>query len=405
SFNKGDHGSLLGNTSYYVNPKANKKLNDLAPLPKIIPDTDYIFDKYSPIFNGDTIINKDMSFTATYLYNKKVIEITPNNPNKPNDNYVRISFNATNMGHFEDNTTLKSYYVLKNITFKEAKDNGLLIPKAYYNDDTKSFDSYSPSLLNDNDSVFDCDYIATYTDNIKKVEPKDPSKPFNPEDTNDSNTPDITKGYKRLIFKSGIGGLLNGKDEVLVYDVKEDLTWAYINTKKLIPNIVSFKYFIFTNWDKNFPSDNTVLKDLSDNIFTALYQELPKSSKPSVDPIADTDKIITGKGSPLSEIEITFEDNTTITTKTDDKGNYQVKLDKPLKKDTKVIIIQKEDHKKPSDPTLTTVIHKNIKTLPNTGSNTTTTTNIMAYMMMIITTILLSLLLSFTNKQTSFKNK
>ncbi|MDY6062417.1 MAG: hypothetical protein SPI53_01265, partial [Erysipelotrichaceae bacterium] len=77
---------------------------------------------------------------------------------------------------------------------------------------------------------------------------------------------------------------------------------------------------------------------------------------------------------------------------------------KPLKKDTKVIIIQKEDHKKPSDPTLTTVIHKNIKTLPNTGSNTTTT-NIMAYMMMIITTILLSLLLSFTNKQTSFKNK
>ena len=95
--------------------------------------------------------------------------------------------------------------------------------------------------------------------------------------------------------------------------------------------------------------------------FEAQWEKLPeKSNTPEVDKITEGDDKITGKGEPESDIVVELPDGTKVPGKVDKNGNWEVEVpaDKPLNKDDKIKVVQKEEGKDPSDPKEVTVAEK-----------------------------------------------
>jgi cold shock CspA family protein len=86
-------------------------------------------------------------------------------------------------------------------------------------------------------------------------------------------------------------------------------------------------------------------------------KEQPKSGEPSVDPITEGDREVTGKGEPGAEITVTWPDGSTTKDIVDENGNWEVEVpeDVTLNPGEKITVEQKEDDKKPSDPVEVTV--------------------------------------------------
>ena len=115
-FQKGNHGELLGQTVYYVNPKANKTVGDLTE-PKVIPDKGYRFemwltDKKTPINRGNLIY-----VAASY---EQIDDVIPKikddgTENKKPDGYITVTFSTEKNGKIKDSTeTTKVVYVNPN---------------------------------------------------------------------------------------------------------------------------------------------------------------------------------------------------------------------------------------------------------------------------------------------------
>lgn len=76
-----------------------------------------------------------------------------------------------------------------------------------------------------------------------------------------------------------------------------------------------------------------------------------KSEDPTVDDITRGDETITGKGEPGAEIEVTFPNGDKETTIVDEEGNWSVDVpdDVELENDDKIIVVQTEEGKDPSN--------------------------------------------------------
>ena len=108
-FIEGAHAEKVeGQTLYYVNPKADKKLADL-PKPTVTPDTGW---KYKGWDKADTTEIKDYMFVlAQYEAIDDVIEKVDANTKKP-DGYVTVTFKSGDKGKLEGGE--KVYYVNPN---------------------------------------------------------------------------------------------------------------------------------------------------------------------------------------------------------------------------------------------------------------------------------------------------
>ncbi len=101
-FNSGDHGTLDGTTTYWVNPAANKKLSDIRH-PNVTAE-----DKYKHVgwdLDENTVITEAKVVTAKYL--KDVLTSDPNDTT----NYVKVTFNEGAHGSIAGQA---EYWVLKN---------------------------------------------------------------------------------------------------------------------------------------------------------------------------------------------------------------------------------------------------------------------------------------------------
>ena len=136
-FTTNKNGTLAGNRIYFVNPKANKKLGDLK-APEITANDGYkVADtKWAGGYDKNTIIDKDMTFTANYnaLCEAK-ITYKPNNPdwgsvslaeeNIKNDKDFDGSTATANEGYeFVKWTDIDGNEVGKDPTFKPSKKVG-----------------------------------------------------------------------------------------------------------------------------------------------------------------------------------------------------------------------------------------------------------------------------------------
>ncbi|MGE9994526.1 Ig-like domain-containing protein, partial [Peptoniphilaceae bacterium SGI.137] len=111
-----------------------------------------------------------------------------------------------------------------------------------------------------------------------------------------------------------------------------------------------------------------------------------QTEKPTVNPVKPGDKDITGTAKPGASVVITTPSGK-ITTKADDKGNWKVTVDQPLKAGDKITAIAQEEGKTPSDPVQVIVKAQDLGTpgAASTGSSPKTgdTLNLVPYIAII----------------------
>ena len=105
-----------------------------------------------------------------------------------------------------------------------------------------------------------------------------------------------------------------------------------------------------------------------------------------MNPVKPGDKDITGTAKPGASVVITTPSGK-ITTKADDKGNWKVTVDQPLKAGDKITAIAQEEGKTPSDPVQVIVKAQDLGTpgAASTGSSPKTgdTLNLVPYIAII----------------------
>ncbi|KXB55045.1 InlB B-repeat-containing protein, partial [Gemelliphila asaccharolytica] len=102
SFNKGDHGSISGNLSYFVNPNY-VKLKELVH-PTVKADDGYTFTGWSK--DDDFVITSDISIVANYISN--VFDVTDNSTQDIPKNYVDVFVDTGDKA--SENTRFKKHF-------------------------------------------------------------------------------------------------------------------------------------------------------------------------------------------------------------------------------------------------------------------------------------------------------
>ena len=102
TFDKGANGNLTGQTVYYINPNANKTLEDLQK-PTVTPETGYQFKAWDT--KDDFAIKADKTVTAQYDKLADVIPKTKDDDSEKPVGYIKVTFDTTEKGKIKDSTT------------------------------------------------------------------------------------------------------------------------------------------------------------------------------------------------------------------------------------------------------------------------------------------------------------
>ena len=113
TFDKGANGNLTGQTVYYVNPNANKTLEDLQK-PTVKPETGFKFKAWDT--KDDFVIKADKTVTAQYDKLADVIPKTKDDDSEKPAGYIKVTFDTTEKGKIKDSTvTTKVVFVNPNV--------------------------------------------------------------------------------------------------------------------------------------------------------------------------------------------------------------------------------------------------------------------------------------------------
>ena len=102
TFDKGANGNLTGQTVYYVNPNAGKKLADITK-PKVTPETGFKFKAWDT--EDSFVIKADKTVTAQYDKLADVIPKTKDDDSEKPAGYIKVTFDTTEKGKIKDSTT------------------------------------------------------------------------------------------------------------------------------------------------------------------------------------------------------------------------------------------------------------------------------------------------------------
>ena len=113
TFDKGANGNLTGQTVYYVNPNAGKKLADITK-PKVTPETGFKFKAWDT--EDSFVIKADKTVTAQYDKLADVIPKTKDDDSEKPAGYIKVTFDTTEKGKIKDSTvTTKVVFVNPNV--------------------------------------------------------------------------------------------------------------------------------------------------------------------------------------------------------------------------------------------------------------------------------------------------
>ena len=101
TFDKGANGNLTGQTSYFVNPNAGKKLADITK-PTVTPETGYKFAGWDT--KDEFAIKDDKTVTAKYEAIADVIPKTKKDDSEKPAGYITVTFDTTEKGKIKDST-------------------------------------------------------------------------------------------------------------------------------------------------------------------------------------------------------------------------------------------------------------------------------------------------------------
>ena len=240
TFDKGDHGTKIeGKTTYYVNPKAGKKLSDITK-PTVTPETGWK-QKAAPDAwdtKDDFEIKDNKTVIAQYKELDDVIPKTKQDESEKPAGYITVTFEKGE--HGKELTGQAVYYVNPNKAVVLEGKAPTAVPNAGY-----KFARWDVSI----------DQAIQYQDGAKITALY--NEPGNISETE-------VEGYVKVVFKPGTDGSLEG---IKVYWIKPGVE-VNIPAPTVKPN-VGYK---FDNWNKSL----TVTAKANDPTYeiTAQYTEL-----------------------------------------------------------------------------------------------------------------------------------
>ena len=242
TFDKGANGNLTGQTAYYVNPNAGKKLEDITK-PKVAPEIGYQFKAWDT--KDDFAIKSDITVTAQYDKLNDVIPKTKDDDSEKPDGYITVTFSAEKNGKL---TGTSVYYVNPNKAVVLKDKAPKVTPNTGF--DFAGWDTQIEKAIQYNDG----DTIKAEYNSKGDVIPQ--------EKTDGTDKPD---GYFTVTFDKGEHGELTGKT---VYYVKPN-TQVTVPAPTVMPNTGWKQKDGNDAWDKELTQTFT-----GDTTITAQYSPL-----------------------------------------------------------------------------------------------------------------------------------
>ncbi len=240
-FKQGTNGTLAGTTKYWVNPKAGKKLSDIAH-PSVTANQGWKHTGWDK--TEETEIKSEVEVTAQYL--EKVLTANPNDT----ENYVKVNFNQGDHGTIADTAT-KTYWVLKDeavtLTPPTVTSNEGYAQKS-------GDDAWSPKQMTKYSA--NTEHVAQYDYNGENVIPQ-------PGNEKPGNVPD---NFVLVEFKPGSQGTI-ASTETVKYWVNPTAL-VTLPAPKVTPNAGYEQQKGFNAWDH-------YLRDIfnKETVITAQYEK------------------------------------------------------------------------------------------------------------------------------------
>ena len=279
-----DNGTIAPYNTFYVLKTAGKTLADLAKkAPKTEAAENYIFNKWEPLLDNKTAIDKSRKVIAKFAEIESIIgPVNPNVTKNPNPNqYWTVTFESedTSKGTVDKNNTfyvLKSKHNLGDLSNKEPQTTAV---EGY------AFDRWDPKINVytpiDKDLTVKAIFIEKTSPNLP--DPIDPSKidPINPNDP-DAQRPSDVDNYFVITFESKdtTKGTVEGANTFYV-PKNENKKLSDLNIDLL--KKIAKSGFKFEKWDTDLNtsiSDNLTVKA----IFTKDETNPGTTPKPPVGP-------------------------------------------------------------------------------------------------------------------------
>ena len=251
-FEPGTNGKLTGETTFYVNPKANKTNADITE-PKITAKTGFkVADqKWKPDFVAATEIKADATYTAQYTTVKDVVPGTDPETKKPNDKpvgYKTVTFDLDGKGTTENETV---FYVNpeKEVTLTAPTVTG----KDGYTVKTGK-DAWKPKFVAPATYKEDKTFVAQYTFE-QSVVPQGPGE----------EKPVVPNNYVKVEFKRGDHGVISS-EKTTIYWVDPE---KEVDLTDKAPAVIADKDYKHIGWDKPLKAKFAEATEI-----TALYKKL-----------------------------------------------------------------------------------------------------------------------------------
>ena len=253
-------GSLIGETKFYVNPKAGKTNADLKE-PTIKSNTGFEVDKtkWDPEFKSETVITEDKTYTAKYKDGQDVIPVPdPTNPPQKPEGFIRVKFDLDGKGTTSDT---KEFYVNPNkeveITAPTVTGKGNYVQKT---GDKAWKPTFATKAKYDRDTTF----VAQYTFN-KDIIPQKPGE----------DKPVVPDNYVKVTFKEGEHGIISSS-QTTIYWVNPD---KEVDLTEKAPKVVANAEYKHSGWDKALKAQFKSATDI-----TALYKKkvVPGKEQPNL---------------------------------------------------------------------------------------------------------------------------
>ncbi|MBA8762861.1 LPXTG cell wall anchor domain-containing protein [Staphylococcus coagulans] len=186
------------------------------------------------------------------------------------DDYAPIFFKVLNGGHFENEGKSANnliYYVKHGQTWKQLKDNGMVVRTPKPNDKYNEFIEWRSELPKDNSYPSDNIYLAAFgTTNVlvAKYRPTDLNHPLDEKDPARPHPKSLTRPYDKnhytaiAFIADGPGALYNytSTDKALVYLIRNNKTWKDSFFGGPVP--VADEGSVFVGWDSPVSRDNKI---------------------------------------------------------------------------------------------------------------------------------------------------
>ncbi len=276
TFDKGKHGTKIeGETVYYVNPKANKKLQDITPKPTVTAKTGYKQKTGTEAWDTEDgfVIQYDRKVTAQY---DPIDDVVPKkkpggSENTQPDGYKTVTFKADNSGNGTVTETV--YFVNPN------KYVSLTPPTDAKGKTGYVFGAWSENVSNYRIYKSDTTITASFnaeSDVVPKISPS-------------GTTNQQPAGYKTVTFELE---KLDGKDGGTI---KSGQTVYYVNPAKNVtlqpPTVDVNTGYLFKEWSQNTATPTMYTDDTT-----------VKGSFTKIDDIVDG-----SKPKPVGYVKVTFE--------------------------------------------------------------------------------------------------